>query len=166
MPGSANTFSRFFSAFPEDSFKKELLKFLKSKNNIYEWQEMWILDSLLRFKSFNQSELDVFRKTAFDRDKKAPTRSKAILLLGKFGDEPQRYELREKFTEEVDYLMKRAIIVATQGLSTAEKSGFYSTAKRTDPEQADLIDYVKSLSKPIYFDPYSPSPISVIEEQY
>jgi len=166
MPGSANTFSRFFSVFPQDSFKKQLLKFLKSKENIYEWQEMWILDSLLRFQSFTQSELEVFGEIAFDKDRRAPTRSKAILLLGKFGNSHERYELTRKFNEEMDYLVKRAIVVATQELSIAERNDFYSTVKRTDPEQAALIDFVKPLRKPIYFDAYIPAPILPIEEPY
>jgi len=166
MPGSADTFSRFFSVFPQDTFKKELVKFLKGETNIYEWQEMCILDSLLRFQSFSQAQLQVFRDIAFDRDKHSLTRSKAILLLGKFGNDHERYHLMTKFNEEVDYLVKRAIIVATQRLSIAEKNEFYSTVKRTDREQAELVDYIKSLKEPIYFDDYVPLPVSPIEEQY
>ncbi len=166
MPGSANTFSRFFSVFPQETFKKQLLQFLKSKDNIYEWQEMWILDSLLRFQPFSQGELQVFRDIAFDKSKYSPTRSKAILLVGKFGNEPDRYELMTKFDEETDYLIKRAIIVATQELSIAERNDFYSVVKRTDQEQAELVDYIKSLRERIYFDDYIPPPVSPIEEEY
>jgi len=38
--------------------------------------------------------------------------------------------------------------------------------KRTDKEQAELVDYVKSLKEPIFFDDYVPSPVLPIEEQY
>ncbi len=166
MPGSANTFSRFFSVFPQETFKKQLLQFLKSKDNIYEWQGTWTLDSLLRFHSFSGGELQVFRDIAFNKSKYPLTRSKAILLVGKFGNEPDRYELMTKLNEETDYLVKRAIIVATQELSIAERNDFYSIVKRTDQEQAELVDYIKSLKEPIYFDDYIPSPVSPIEEQY
>lgn len=166
MPGSTDTFSGFFSVFHQDSFKKKLLKFLKGQANIYEWQEMCIVDSLLRFQSFSQAELQVFRDIAFERDKHPLTRSRAMLLLGKFGNEHDRQDLMNKFNEEVDYLVKRAIIVATQQLSVAERNDFYSTVKQSDQEQAQLIDYVKSVKEPIYFDDYTPSPVSPIEEQY
>lgn len=166
MPGSTNTFSGFFSLFPQDRFKRELVKFLGEENNIYEWQEMWILDSLIRFDSFSQAELRLLRGIAFDRDKHPLVRSKAILLLGKFGDEHERYQLMTKFNEEADYLVKRAIIVATQQLSIAEKNEFYATVKRTDQEQAELVDYIKSLREPVYFDEFVPPAISPIEEQY
>lgn len=166
MPGSSNTFSRFFSAFPQEDFKKQLLKLLKSKYNIYEWQEMWILNSLLRFHAFTQRELDEFREIAFFKNRKAPTRSKAILLLGKFGDSHERYQLTTKFNEEKDYIVKRAIVIATQELSIAERNEFYSTVKSTDPDQAALVNYIKPLEKPIYFDEYLPAPLSPIEEPY
>ncbi|MBL7209811.1 MAG: RNA-directed DNA polymerase [Dehalococcoidia bacterium] len=166
MPGSADTFSRFFSVFPQDIFKKKLVKFLKGHANIYEWQEMCILGCLLRFQPFSQAELHVFRDIAFDKDKHSLTRSKALLLLGKFGNEHERYHLMNKFNEEADYLVKRAMIVATQKLSIAERSDFYSMVKKTDQEQAELVDHIKSLKEPTYFDDYVPSPISPIEEQY
>ena len=166
MPGSTNTFSQFFSVFPQDTFKKKLVRFLKGQTNIYEWQEMWILDSLLRFGSFSQADLQVFKKVAFDKDKHPLTRSKAILLLGKAGDDHERYQLTTKFNEETDYLVKRAIVIATQEFSIAERSDFYSTVKKTDKEQAELVDYIKPLEEPIYFDDYAPSPVSPIEEQY
>ena len=127
---------------------------------------MWILDSLLRFQHFSQSELQVFRDIAFDKSKYSPTRSKAILLVGKFGNEPDRYELTTNFNEETYYLVKRAIIVAAQELSIAERNDFYSTVKKTDEEQAELVAYVKSLTEPIYLDESVPSAISPIEEQY
>ncbi len=166
MPGSTNTFSQFFSVFPQDTFKKKLVKFLKGQTNIYDWQEMWVLDSLLRFDSFSQADLQVFKKVAFDKDKHALTRSKAILLIGKVGDEHERYQLMTKFNEESDYLVKRAIIVAAQQLSIPERNEFYITVKKTDQEQVELVDYIKPLKESVYFDDYIPSPVSPIEDQY
>ncbi|MFP3975142.1 MAG: RNA-directed DNA polymerase [Dehalococcoidia bacterium] len=165
-PGSTNVFSRFFNMFPTKSFQEQLINFLRSEHNIYEWQEMQILDSLLRFKSFSQDELRLIKEIATDRDRHQLTRSRAILLLGKLGDEYERYELRTKFDEESDYLIKRAIIVATQELSTAERNAFYSTIKRESQEQAPLVDFIKSLKEPFYFDEHVPSSVSIIEEQY
>lgn len=165
-PGSANVFSRFFKAFPQENLKKALVKFLRGNDNIYEWQEMNILDALLRCSAYNQRELSIFRSIAFDRDKHPLTRARAILLLGKFGNGHQRYELTTKFNEETDYLVKRAILVATQEHSVAERNDFYTTVKRTDPEHAQLVDYLKSLREPVYFDERVPAPISVVEEQY
>lgn len=166
MPSFADVFSRFFGAFPRTSFKKKLLRFLKKPSNIYEWQEMHILDSLLRFDSFNSNDLRLFRDIAFSGDKHVLCRAKAVLLLGKFGDENERYELMARFHDESDYCIRRAIVIGTWELSIAERNSFYTTVKRTDQDQAALIDYVKSTQEPVYFDPFIPSPVSIIEEPY
>jgi len=55
---------------------------------------------------------------------------------------------------------------AKQRLSIAERNDFYAMVKRTDKEQARLVDYVKSLKEPIFFDDYVPSPVLPIKEQY
>lgn len=165
-PGSAYTFTRFFSVFPINGLKKPLFKFLKSDNNIYDWQEMWILDSLLRFQSFINSELEIFRTIAFDRDKHLLVRSKAVLLLGKFGNSHERWELRRVYNEETETLVKRAIIIATQQLSIAERKDFYASVKRSEKEHARLIEYLNNIPSPVYFDEYIPSSITIVEEQY
>jgi len=48
----------------------------------------------------------------------------------------------------------------------AERNDFYAMVKRTDTEQAELVDYVKSLKELAYFDDYVPSPVLPIEERY
>lgn len=164
-PGSAYVFTRFFSVFPINSLKKPLFKLLRSDNNIYDWQEMWILDSLLRFQSFVKNELEMFRTIAFNRDKHPLVRSKAVLLLGKFGNSHERWELRRIYNEETETLVKRAIIIATQQLSIAERKEFYASVKRSDNEHARLIEYLNNIPSPVYFDKYIPSPITIVEEQ-
>jgi len=45
-----------------------------------------------------------------------------------------------------------ATIVATQELGSAARKDFYSQVKQTENEDiSQFIDYVKSLSKPLYF---------------
>lgn len=166
QPGSADWFSWFFSSFPLEDSKRRLVKFLKSDGNIYDWQEMQLLDSLLRFRSFTKDDLSLFKGIAFDRNKHSLCRSKALLLVGKFGDNHDRYELRRIFHEETDSTIKRAIIIATQKLSIPERGTFYATIKRTKREHADLVEFVKALRTPLYYDDYVQPPISIIEETY
>jgi len=52
------------------------------------------------------------------------------------------------------------------GFLSLKRSDFYAMVKRTYKEQAELIDYVKFVKEPIYFDDYVPSPVLPIEERY
>lgn len=164
MPGASDVFAHFFGTFPVDDFRKPLVGFLKSPDNIYSWQEMWILDALLRFERVTSTDLDLFRHIASDKDKHSLSRSKATILLGKFGDEHERYELRRKFRQETDHTVRRATIIATQELSASEKNNFYSTVKKLNPEQTTLVQYLKRLPTPVYYDDYLPDPYALVDE--
>ena len=166
MPGSTKVFAQFFQAFPRYEFKRKLLKFLKGPDNVYEWQDMHILDALLRFNNYTAPELRTIRNIAFNKSKHHLVRARAILLLGKSGNEQERYQVMIKFNEHEHQILKRATIIATQELSSALRNEFYGTVKLTDPEHANLVDYLKSIRKPIYFDNYIPDSISVIDERY
>ena len=161
LPGLIDWFSRFFSAYPSNSTKAKLIEFLKSQANIYEWQEMWVLDTLLRFPTFEQDDLEVFEKIAFDKNRHPLCRAKAILLLGKYGDNHVRHRLASEYNSELDPLIRRAILIGTQELPRSERNPFYGRVKGVEPEQGPTINFLKSRRKPIYFDDYIPPSIPI-----
>lgn len=165
LPGLAYWFAYFFSVYPSESARAMLIEFLRGEANIYEWQEMWILDALLRFPSFKPEDLELFKQIAFKKNKHPLCRGKAVLLLGKYGDNHQRYELTKKYYEETDFLVRRAILLGVQELPKAERNSFYGKVKVVDPDQNVTINFIKSRHKPIYFDDYVPPSIP-IEENY
>ncbi len=68
LPGCSVDISRFFRYFHSKNIKTSLISFLRSKDNIYGWQEMWILDCLIRFhtRSMISSDLDYFDDVSKD----------------------------------------------------------------------------------------------------
>ncbi|MFC1943261.1 RNA-directed DNA polymerase [Chloroflexota bacterium] len=151
LPGCSVDISRFLRYFPSKKIKTSLLSFLRSKDNIYGWQEMWILDCLIRFhfRSMISSDLDYFDDVSRDPRRHTLCRAKAILLLGKFGDQHRRNDLMSRFNTESDPIIKRAIIIACQQLNLAERDPFYQIAK-ADDTTSQTVSYVESLSRPKY----------------
>jgi hypothetical protein len=151
LPGCSVDISRFFRYFHSKDIKTSLISFLRGKDNIYGWQEMWILDCLLRFhtRSMISSDLDYFDDVSKDQRRHTLCRAKAILLLGKFGDQHRRSELMSRFNTESAPIIKRAIIIACQQLNLAERAPFYQIAK-ADDTISQAVSYVESLSRPKY----------------
>lgn len=166
LPSFTNLFCKFIRNYNDETTRKKLIKFLRSPENIYDWQEMWILDAFLRFKRFTRNDIRLFKRIGFDKNKHPMCRARAILLLGKFGEESDRLLLRSKFNEEEDYLIQRAIIIAAQELSEAERNDFYSLVKRDHTSQRGLISWIKKLRKPMYYFEYPITPIPIEEEAY
>lgn len=150
LPGCTQDFNRFFRNFPSAIYKTDLVAFLHSKDNIYEWQEMWILDSLLRFqRGMAPDDVRFFDEIARDRRKHKLCRAKAILLVGKFGNQHDRHELTTMYKDESDPVIKRAIMFACQELAQAERNTFYEMMK-TDEKMKYSVAYIKKLKKPKY----------------
>ncbi|MDP2730062.1 MAG: RNA-directed DNA polymerase [Dehalococcoidales bacterium] len=151
LPGFSVDISRFFRYFHSKKIKTILISFLRGKDNIYGWQEMWILDCLIRFntRSMIASDLDYFDDVSKDLRRHSLCRAKAILLLGKFGDQHRRSELMSRFNTESDPIVKRAIIIACQQLNLAERDPLYQIA-RADNSTSQTVSYVESLSRPKY----------------
>lgn len=80
FPAFTDLFYLFFASFPKEEFKEKLTEFLKSENNFYEWQEAWILQSLL-FYQFKPEELEFLRKIAFNKNKHSFERRRSYLLM-------------------------------------------------------------------------------------
>jgi len=159
-------FCRFLKSYSSDMVRKRIFKFLRSEDNIYEWQEMWLLDTLLRFRGHGKPDIKFFAKVAFDRNKHPVCRSKAIVLLGRFSDAYYRRQLTGKFATEENYLVKRAIVIAAQGLNSAERKDFYRRVKEITDDHSILIDYLKGLAKPVYFSEAPEPEIEIEEEPY
>lgn len=151
LPGCSKEISRFCRYFPCQLSKNRIISFLRSKDNIYEWQELWLLDCLLRcnIRTIKTADLNHFDEIAQDRRRHLLCRAKAILLIGKFGDQHRRHDLMVSYAGENDTIIKRAIVVACQQLSSAERNNFYSNIK-TDPEVSYSVQYVESLRRPKY----------------
>lgn len=154
-PHHAGLFSNFLTLFPDEkSIPKNLISFLKSKNNIYEWQELKVLQCILRcnFKA-SQTDIDFFLSSAQDSNKNFVIRAFYFLLVGKYGSNRDRNLIISCYENLPNIYIKKGIILSVQELGIPTRNGFYSRIKtnENDKDISQFIEYVKSLSRPIYF---------------
>ncbi len=154
-PHHTGLFCDFLSLFPNDkTIPKFLISFLKSKDNIYEWQELKVLQSLLRFNfKANQSVVDFFLDSARNSNKYFAIRAFYFLLVGKYGSNRDRSLIIDNYDTLPEIYTKMAVILSVQQLGMSTRNDFYSRIKRSENDEDinQFIDYVKSLKSPIYF---------------
>jgi len=154
-PHHAGLFCNFLSAFPNNrKVAKFLLSFLKSEDNIYEWQELKVLQCLLRFNfKASRSDIDFFLECARDPSKHYTVRAFYFLLAGKYGNNRDRNLILDSYNSLSEIYTKKAVILSVQELGPATRNDFYARIKRNEQNEeiGQFVDYVKSLSNPIYF---------------
>ena len=154
-PHHTGLFCFFLTLFPtrEDVFNF-LISFLGFEHNIYEWQEIKILQSLLRFNAKPSSQqIKFFIESAKDSNKHYAARAFYFLLVGKHGNNRDREPIVDCYYSTSNPYIKNSIILAVQELGQPSRNDFYSRIKRneTDNELVKFLDYVKSLKHPLYY---------------
>jgi len=130
-----------------------LIQFLQSEENIYEWQEMKILQCLLRFNiKLDKNEREVIRTLCEDRNKHPIVGCFYILLFGKHCTNRERDIIIDMYNPADDNFRKSAILLAVQELGKASRNDFYSRIKSSDNEDISIfIDYIKTIKGPLYY---------------
>lgn len=164
-PQHADDFCSFLASF---SGRKNILeffiKFLFSKENIYEWQELHVLRALLELRlQINSALLRKFKDRFEDRNKHWAVRSLYGLLIGKYGKNTDRELLSDEFEHAEVGELRKNIILAVQELGSASRSSFYQKAQRKITPNT-FTKYVKNLHQPMYFRPYDRVRIETFEQ--
>jgi len=153
MPYSTDVFVDYLSLFPEsEDIQLAVLDFLNGEYNIYPWQEMTLLELLVRA-DIASTCLDrtlAAARSSASVDKHPACRAKALTLWGKNGDYADRREIRSRYDREARDDIRRAIVVAIQGMQTSERDNFYSRVVSASPLAARTAQYVRSLHDPTY----------------
>jgi hypothetical protein len=154
-PHHTGLFCDFLSMFPKDEeIVKFLISFLRSEDNIYEWQELKVLQTLLKFNvEMDRSNIDFFIESAQNSNKHYAVRAFYFLLSGKHGNNRDRELIVDSYNSLSETYTKLAAILAIQELGSASRNNFYSRVKRLENNEDinKFIDYIKSLQKPIYY---------------
>jgi hypothetical protein len=164
-PQHADDFCSFLALYPRnEKIANFLLKFLFSKENIYEWQELHVLRALLEIEiKINKNFLKKFYKRFQDKNRHWANRSLYCLLIGKYGKNTDRELLIDEFdSAEFDELRKN-IILSVQELGIASRNDFYKKASGKIWSQV-FVQYVKNLKQPMYFLPYDRIKIKKLKE--
>jgi hypothetical protein len=155
MPYETGTFVDYLSYFPDNEHvQKSVIEFLESDYNIYPWQEMSLLELLIRLEilpDYIDRSLHIARSIAKDNQKHPACRGKALLLWGKNGDYADRREIRGRYFDESRDDVKRAIMLAIQEMQPGERKNFLDSVINDDSDSIRLTArYIQILNNPTY----------------
>lgn len=145
MPFLANLFFEYLQMFlRRGSVKEGIIDFLDSKNNVYEWQEMWLLLTLSKAKRLSGRQLAVVRQIISDKRRSSVSRAAGMLALGKCGDDGDRRWLASLYSGEDNSYVKRAVAVSCHGMPKPARNEFYSGVEKDSPAMKRLVAYLRS----------------------
>lgn len=168
MPYSTDVFVDYLSLFPHDeNVQESVIEFLEGPWNVYPWQEMLLLELLIRSDvgpALIDRALEIAR-AAVHRPRHPACKAKALVLWGKNGDYADRREIRSLYYDEHRVDAQRAIVVAIQEMQRGERDNFYRNTTSSSDAVRMTARYVQSLPNPTYHY-YNPPPGFELEEFY
>jgi len=169
MPESTDIFVDYLSLFTYNEFiQVSTLNFLESPYNIYPWQEMLLLELLVRLNLSGDNRLraNQYANSVIVSNKHPACKAKAYILLGKNGTYAERRDIRSHYDQEDRESVKRSIIVAMQEMKADERDNFYKSISNESRGVGQIINYVQTLPEPTYDYYNPPSPYDVIPADY
>lgn len=169
MPDATDVFVDYLSMFPEDDrVQASVLDFLEGPYNVYPWQEMHLLELLIRCRispALLDRTMGLARSIACTSRSHRACAAKALLLWGKNGDYADRREIRSIYYNESSEDVRRTIVVAVQEMQKSERDNFYRSVVGTSHAVNMTAEYIQSLSAPTYHY-YNPPPGLELVEFY
>lgn len=144
FPFLADLFFEYLQPFANrKSVKGKIAEFLTSKDNIYEWQEMWLLLTLSKARKLDSEQLKVLREIIKNGDKHWASRVAAILVLGKLGDNTDKNWLKGLYSDEHNNRVKRAIAASIHNLPKSARNRFYTEIENDSYDMKRLVKYLR-----------------------
>lgn len=169
MPESTDVFVDYLSLFTDDELiQVSVLDFLESPYNIYPWQEMLLLELLIRIDLLPDLQIRA-KQLAYSiitDNKHSACKARAYVFIGKNGTYAEKRDVRAHYHQEIDESAKRAIIVAIQEMRAEERNNFFKSIADESHNIGQLIGYIQTLPEPTYHYYNPPNPYDVIPQDY
>jgi hypothetical protein len=144
LPHLSSYFTNYLTSIDYNSeISEKILEFLESENNIYQWQEMWLLRYLYLLPELTADFRTFLRNIFLDGNKHIASRSIAALILGKLGNLSDLRFIKDSFRDIDSLWIKRAIIFAIKRLPTSERNHIYNYWKKQHWCLSLAVDYAK-----------------------
>ncbi len=149
MPYSTDIFIDYLSLFPESEIVQiKVIEFLEGNYNIYSWQEMLLLELLIRLEmrpEVKDRALSIARSIAKNDQKHEACRERAFVFWGKNGDYQDRREIRGCYHDEHREDIRRAILFTIQEMQAGERNNFLANATNDSTALKMTAEYIQSL---------------------
>lgn len=154
-PHQSKLFCDLLILLPEkEETLKFLLKFIESRDNIYEWQELHVLRSIIRIAStLNKRQVAAAFKKLNDKNTHWSLRVMYCLMFGKYTSNRSRDNLIDLFDNNDNQEFKKSIVIAIQELGVGVRNDFYND-KKGEIFPHTFINFMKGLKNPVYFKAY------------
>lgn len=131
LPHLSSYFINYLTSLGYDfNIASRILDFLESENNLYSWQEMWLLRYFYLTPKFDTNLVTYLRKIFLDSNKLVANRSIAALILGKIGTIQELNLLKDNFNKTDSLWIKRSIILGIARLPDSVRNHVYGYWKR------------------------------------
>jgi retron-type reverse transcriptase len=154
MPHSTDVFIDYLSLFSESTnVQLRVIEFLESNYNIYPYQEMLLLELLIRLDmqpEIKDRALSIARVIARSNHKDPACRQRAFVFWGKNGDYADRREIRGRYDDEPREDVRRAILFAIQEMQKGERDNFLGNVANESTVLKMTAQYIENLSNPKY----------------
>jgi retron-type reverse transcriptase len=164
MPESTDIFVDYLSLFADnESLQTFVMEFLEGPYNIYPWQEMQLLELLVRLNLTPavRQRANQYANSLIVKGGHPACKSRAYVLRGKNGTYADRRDIRSLYPHEDREDVRRSIIVALQDMKAEERNNFYRGIATDSRGIGQVVAYVQALREPTYYYYNPPSPYDV-----
>jgi len=144
MPYAANRLGEYLRLFADRSYVQQaVIAFVRDGNrNLFEWQEAWLLRTLLGAEDLSSECLEWARRRAQDRSCSWPIRCTAIQVLEQFGDGADIQMLANDFRAAEEPPLQRARLKACARLPANTRKSLFDRAANVSEELAATVAYL------------------------
>lgn len=154
MPYSTDVFIDYLSLFSEsENVQLKVVEFLESNYNIYPWQEMLLIELLIRLDiqpDIHDRALSIARSIAKNDQKHPACRERAFVFWGKNGDYQDRREIRGRYHDESREDVRRAMLFAIQEMQKGERDNFLRSVYNDSTALKMAAEYIEEQNHPTY----------------
>jgi len=124
LPHLTSYFGNYLCRCKSDAqIKKCIIDFLRSAENVYDWQAMWLIRYIGRENLCSKSR-SLLRDIFSNRNHHDALRALCAVILGSRGDIADQRMIKDAFEAEASELLKRGIICGLVSMVTAERNHF------------------------------------------
>ena len=139
FPEKSDYWVKILSAYPGEVALDLAIKDLVTEKSSFAWQRFHLWNLVLHMQSPIPEELMNAAIAAASDPVSSSTSAKAIICIGKHGDNTLRESLFRHFSAQANYTVRRAILIALQELPKEVREKYYKRANQLNSDHEELI---------------------------
>lgn len=139
FPERSDYWVKILSAYPVEAARDLAIKYLIKEKSPFAWQRFHLWNLVLHMQGPIPEQLLNAAKATASEPLSSSTAAKAIMCIGKHGDNTMRESLFRHFSAQANYTVRRAILIALQELPDELRNKYYKRANHLNSDHEELI---------------------------